>query len=134
MKASASRTKRPTVVLLADDEIEPANVDQAPESFEDVEAFLADHSQAVGGSEEVFSEVAEALAVSCKERRSEINRLNKSRQFSSTDSSRRSFRIEAEELNKRTRRRRCGKIGDRAPVGFRHVEVPSHEVFSPAVR
>ena len=37
MKASASRTKRPTAVLLADDEIEPADV--APESFEDVEAW-----------------------------------------------------------------------------------------------
>ena len=111
-KASNHKVKKPTTVLLADEMPE----EEAPPSetaFDDVEAFLADHHLEMDGAEDPLSETeaAEALAVSWKERRAEINRLNKSRQFGAADNSKRSFRIEVEELKRRTRCRKCGRLG-----------------------
>ena len=108
-KASGPKSKKAVGVL----NIEPDEVDQ--EDFADVEAFLADHDQASSSMDQIEplseSEAAEALAVSWKERRQEISRHQQSRKFGSANQSRRSFRIEVEELKKRTRCRKCGRIG-----------------------
>ena len=85
--------------------------------FKDVELLLAEHEQFTvsdaNDSSEVFweSEVAEVLAVSWKEKRSELNKLQKQRKFTAAKELRRSFRIEVEELKKKTKCHRCGKQG-----------------------
>ena len=85
--------------------------------FKDVELLLAEHEQVTvsdaNDSSEVFweSEVAEVLAVSWKEKRSELNKLQKQRKFTAAKELRRSFRIEVEELKKKTKCHRCGKQG-----------------------
>eukprot|EP00434_Breviolum_minutum_P004560 symbB.v1.2.004023.t1/scaffold227.1/size261201/9 len=56
-------------------------------------------------------EAAEALAVTWKERRQQINQHHRARRFNSSAQSSRSFRIEVEELKKRTRCRKCNKVG-----------------------
>ncbi|CAE7416880.1 GIP, partial [Symbiodinium pilosum] len=101
LKATGVKTKRPTSVLLAEDEDLLTDQLAEGESFADVEAFLADYGQGDGAEDAVSeTDAAEALAVSWKEKRSEINRLQKSRQFHAADASRRNFRIEFEELKK----------------------------------
>ena len=88
-------------------------VDSA-EEFHDVEQFLAEHElgEALDDSE-CFeeTEVAEALAASWKDKRQELNRLQKARRFSQATDVRRSFRVEVEELKKKTKCHRCGQIG-----------------------
>ena len=94
---------------------EPAEMDEI--DFKDVELLLAEHEHAssaeVYESSEIFgeSEVAEVLAVSWKEKRSELNRLQKQRKFTAAKDLRRSFRIEVEELKKKTKCHRCGQQG-----------------------
>ena len=82
--------------------------------FADVQQFLDDHGGVANDeSSEPFVEkdVAEVLAVSWKEKRGELNRLQKSRKFHQAKELKRSFRIEVEELKKKTKCNRCGKIG-----------------------
>jgi hypothetical protein len=81
--------------------------------FEDVEALLAEHGGSEEAGDEIFEEgdVIEILAVSWKERRGEINKLQKSRKFDQAQDVKRSFRIEVEELKKKTKCHKCGKIG-----------------------
>lgn len=98
--------------------------DQGPvmnddETFPDVEAFLADHGVSLSDNADLGevseSEAAEALAVTWKERRKEIQKVNQSRRFGqpsfAASSSSRSFRVDVEELKRRTRCRKCGKVG-----------------------
>ena len=125
-KAPAGRKK--AIGMFQVDEIAEINTSgrQADEDdidFADVEAFLSEHQQVVGSDEPTFSETeaAEALAVSWSERRKEIAKLQQGRQFGSVHKEKRSFRVEVEELKKRTKCRRCGKIGQwqrecKAPV------------------
>ncbi|CAE7208267.1 GIP, partial [Symbiodinium pilosum] len=56
-------------------------------------------------------DAAEALAVTWKERRKELSQLQRSRKFNAADQARKSFRVEIEELKRRTKCRRCGKTG-----------------------
>ena len=97
-------------------EIEESH-DKDEMDFKDVELLLAEHEHASTGeapeSSELFweSEVAEVLAVSWKEKRSELNRLQKQRKFTAAKELRRSFRIEVEELKKKTKCHRCGRQG-----------------------
>ena len=87
--------------------------------FNDVEIFLSEHG--FGPSEDdprdsaevAFDEdeVAEVLASTWKEKRAELNRLQKGRRFQQASEVRRSFRVDVEELKRRTKCRRCGKIG-----------------------
>lgn len=101
--------------------IEDVNEDDAPGDvipevdFQDVELLLSEHQSDVPatGDSEVFleSEVAEVLAVTWKEKRAELSRLQKQRKFVAAKDMKRSFRIEVEELKRKTRCHRCGKMG-----------------------
>ena len=79
--------------------------------FEDVEQFLAQHS--VGQNDDVFDEtdIAEALAVTWKERRQDLNRMQRARKFHDASKMKRQFRIEVQELKKRTRCHKCNQVG-----------------------
>ena len=83
--------------------------------FHDIELFLAEHGQSVPESldPEEFpeSEVAEVLAISWKERRAEINRLQKARKFHQVKQMKRQFRVEIEEIKKKSRCNRCQQLG-----------------------
>ena len=83
--------------------------------FSDVELLLSEHVSGGcdGSSSEAFleSEVAEVLASTWKEKRAELSRLQKTRKFTAAKDVKRSFRIEVEELKKRTKCHRCGRLG-----------------------
>ena len=118
-KANANKARRPVSTYLA--EAEDAPPDDEVDDFQDVEAFLADHGlnvQGEDGETEEFQEeeATEALAISWKERRKEISKLQQRRGFRSqgsqaADQAKRSFRVEIEELKRRTRCRRCHRFG-----------------------
>ena len=78
-----------------------------------MEQFLAEHYHAEPGDQEVYEEdeVAEVLSVSWKEERAELAKLKKGRQFHSMKDSRRSFRVEIDEIKRKTRCHRCNQIG-----------------------
>lgn len=85
--------------------------------FDDVEVFLSEFGLNPGEDEDpnevAFEEgeVAEVLASTWKEKRQELNKLQKGRKFEQASDVRRSFRVQVEELKRRTRCRKCGKIG-----------------------
>ena len=109
---AGTKARRPVATLAAETE-SPGEPDEF-QDFQDVEAFLADNEidlKEESGEPIPEAEAAEALAASWKERRSEISRLKKDRRFDAAQTSRKHFRVEIEELKRRTRCRRCGKIG-----------------------
>ena len=115
-KANGSKSRRPIGALVVN--TEAAETDPSPgedqDQFQDVEAFLADHGEKVEQDAISESEAAEALAVAWKDRRQEIQKHQQARKFGSRQSTHqtsRSFRVEVEELKRRTRCRKCGKIG-----------------------
>ena len=81
--------------------------------FDDVDALLQDHQ--IGLDDQVsghlFAEADVAEVLSWKEKRMELSKLNKARQFNRAKETKRSFRIEVEELKKRTTCHKCGKKG-----------------------
>ena len=98
------------------------------DGFRDVELFLAEHGHHEedpsfsAGDTEGFEEeeAAEILAATWKEKRAELNMVQKGRRFSAPDARKgagaskdfkRSFRVQVEELKQRTRCRKCGKLG-----------------------
>ena len=118
MYKAGTRAKKPIGALAVDEE--PLSQGASDDDrYDDVQSFLADHSQVNAGEDIELSEgeAAEALAVSWKERRTEIAKVNQARRFTKSSSSgvstggRRNFRSEVDELKKRTRCRRCGKLG-----------------------
>ena len=110
-------SKRRTAVALAEevpDELADLP-EQWEEEFSDVEQLLEDHqaSQDWVQDSESFNEaeVAEVLATSWKERRQELNRLQKTRQFQKSHDVKRAFRVEVEEMKRHTTCNRCGRRG-----------------------
>ena len=97
--------------IVDEDDLELAEVDDEGSVFGDVEQFLAEHQQ--GDDSEAFEEadVAEALAVTWRERRQDLNRLQKARKFHDASRMKRQFKIEVQELKKKTRCHRCNQIG-----------------------
>ncbi len=93
--------------VTADDEVESVD------DFHDIEQFLAEHQGNDNEEHEIYEEeeVAEVLAVSWKEKRVELAKLKKSRQFHSMKDTRRSFRVEIDEIKRKTRCHRCNQIG-----------------------
>ena len=93
--------KRRTAVALAEETTEDMTdqLDTWEEEFSDVERLLEDHhsSSEWAGDAEAYNkaEVAEALAASWKERRQELSKLRKTRQFQKPKDVNRAFRAEA---------------------------------------
>eukprot|EP00435_Cladocopium_sp_Y103_P056621 s837_g19.t1 len=81
--------------------------------FSGVTGFLQDHFPGDHENEEDVPEtdVAEVLAATWREKRQELNKLQKARQFGKAKDVRRSFRVEVEELKSRTTCHKCGKRG-----------------------
>ena len=81
---------------------------------QEVEAFLAEHAMlAAEEPGEVFDEdeVAEALAVTWKNKRKELTKLQQSRRFGAAQDLRKSYRVEIQELKKKTRCNKCQQVG-----------------------
>ena len=81
--------------------------------FTDVQDLIEDHELAAPSDVEEFAEqdIAEVLAAFWREKRQELNRLQKSRQFGKVKELKRSFRVEVEEMKAKTTCNRCGKRG-----------------------
>lgn len=73
--------------------------------------FVPDSVELPG--DELFAEadVAEVMAVSWREKRQELNRLQKSRKFAAAKELKRSFKVEIEEMKRKTKCHKCGKVG-----------------------
>lgn len=102
--------KKKSTVALVEEDREERQVEPEPHAevmgFEDIEAFITEHTS---GSleeehdvEETYEEadVAEILATTWKEKRAELTKLQRTRRFTEAKDSRRSFRVEVEELKK----------------------------------
>ena len=89
--------------------------DDDPDLSKEVESFLAEHNVSAGDVEEdeIYDEreVAEALAISWKDRRQELNKLQRTRKFAAASDLKRSYRVEIAELKRRTKCHRCGAVG-----------------------
>eukprot|EP00435_Cladocopium_sp_Y103_P069437 s934_g33.t1 len=100
---------------LVEDEGESVPFDEETDELtEEVEAFLAEHNELpIGDPSEIYeeTEVAEALAISWKDKRKELGRLQKSRRFRAASDLRRSYRVEIEELKKKTKCHKCNQVG-----------------------
>ena len=85
------------------------------DSFEAVELMVADYlGKEVGEQyDESFAEadLAEVLATTWKEKRAEINKLQKASRFDAAKDLRRSLRAEVEEIKRKTTCNRCGRVG-----------------------
>ncbi|CAJ1330071.1 unnamed protein product, partial [Effrenium voratum] len=91
-----------------------ALADDSDPLVEEMEAFLAEFEPASRGEpDEIFdeNEVAEALAVSWKDKRKELNKLQRSRRFGAAQDLKRSYRVEIEELKRKTRCHKCQQVG-----------------------
>ena len=109
-------SRKKAVALVQDETLDiagPHEHDDEVTGFDDVELFIADYVKATTDEEVDFAEdeVAEVLATSWKDKRAEISRLQKARRFDQAKDLRRSFRVEIEEMKKKTRCNRCNKIG-----------------------
>ena len=100
-------------VSLVEEPEEDFDLDEGPAAdFEDIEAFLADHEPGDAEAEAYpENEVAEILAVSWKDKRKEITKLQQQRRFGEAKEARRRFRVEIEELKRKTRCRKCNQVG-----------------------
>ena len=118
-KASSAKSRRPIGALQvdevqADDSMPPVD---SVDDFHDVETFLAEYHEDLepgdDGAPFTEKETAEALLASWKDRRQEINKQHLARKFDSKKSfqTQRSFRVEVEELKRRTKCNRCGRVG-----------------------
>ena len=98
-------------IVVNEDEDPPSDTDPLTD---EIEAFLAEHETAEPqDAEEVYDEqeVAEALAVSWRDKRKEITKLQRSRKFGAVGDLKKSYRVEIEELKKRTRCHKCQQVG-----------------------
>eukprot|EP00435_Cladocopium_sp_Y103_P031858 s655_g8.t1 len=109
-----SKRKTMGVAVVDPDEPPPEDFEQDP-VFQEVESFLAEHELAVPAEEpdEIYEEheVAEALAVTWKEKRKELTKMQKNRRFSASSDLKKAYRVEIEELKKRTRCHKCQQVG-----------------------
>ena len=110
---TASRRK---AVALVEDEtlaVEDHDLDEV-EDFRDVGQLLEDHQLSLEAEPQEtlqISDIAEALATSWRDKRQELNCLQKNRQFGKAQDVCRAYRIEVEELKRNTACHKCGKRG-----------------------
>ena len=99
-------------VYAVDDEEDFDTAESTVEALEDIEAFRAEgdisETEATTFEEE---EVRDVLAVSWKDRRREIAAAKASRNFTRVRELQQSFRKEVDELKKRTKCHKCGRVG-----------------------
>ena len=97
-------------------DVGPQLAEEAPDavSFDEVEAFLAEYGvQEPNQTSDIYEEeeIAEVLAATWRERRSEISKLQKSRRFGQAATVKKQFSREITDLQKKSRCRACGQIG-----------------------
>lgn len=102
--ASVAQNEEGPLETMLPEEDEPLDL------FDDVEQLLAEHQ---APAEDTFDEqdTAEALAITWKERRQDTTRLKNARRFDEAGKVRRQFRIEVEELKRRTRCHKRNQLG-----------------------
>ena len=119
MRAKKNRTV-PVHLLEAEDPMgdDVDSPDSSAPILEEVEQFLAEHEVSLPSKElhAVYDghDVAKALAVTWKEKHKELTKLQRSRKFTQADQLKRSFRVDVEELKKKSRCRLCNQLGHRA--------------------
>ncbi len=109
-----SGNKRASAAHMVDDAVEEFRTTEADDAFLDVELLLAEHGHgvAVDPAEEFLeADVVDVLAVTWKEKRSEINRLQKARKFQQVKELKRQFRVEVEEIKRKSKCHKCHKLG-----------------------
>ena len=109
--------RKSAAVHLVEDEAD-IHIEEPPTSemdFDDIELLLAEHghkpSEPSPSDEFEEVDVAEILAVTWKEKRAEINRLQKARKFQQVKEMKRQFRVEVEEIKKKTKCHKCQRMG-----------------------
>ena len=107
----------PVHLLEMDDQLSESQEsrDNTDPILDEVEQFLAEHDFSLTNpveQDEAYDEhdVAEALAVTWKEKRRELTKLQRSRKFTQADQLKRSFRVDVEELKKKSRCRICNQL------------------------
>ena len=122
-KSTRSRSATVYVAQKEDDEENELNLsanqeEEGPDAFQmpEIESFLAEHGlsdAAQSSSGDVFeeAEVAEVLAATWKEKRTEIARLQKTRKFQQASSMKKQFSRDVSELQRKSRCRKCNQIG-----------------------
>lgn len=108
------KKRSPAAIAAIEEEEMGPEWDDADATIAEMEQFLAEHQvEPSADPEEFFEEqdVAEALAVSWKERRKEMVSLRRARKFSQAGDAKRSFKVEIEEMKRRTKCNRCGQVG-----------------------
>ena len=110
-----SQRKSAAVHLVEDEDIIVDEPVMPENDFDDIELLLAEHghrsSEAATAEEFEEVDVAEILAVTWKEKRAEISRLQKARKFQQVKEMKRQFRVEVEEIKKKTKCHKCQKMG-----------------------
>ena len=112
---TASKRKSIGASIVEDASLDFPDIPESNEEidFEDVEQFLADYDADPQDETEVFEEkdVADVLAVSWREKRKEISKMQKARRFSAATDIKKQYRVEVEEIKKKTKCHRCGRVG-----------------------
>ena len=116
MTISRKRASAAHVVMDEDPEIYGKEMPSEPDlgsGFEDVELLLAEHGLQDDQVAEEWEEqeAAEVLAASWKDKRAELNRLQKSRKFQQANDLRRAFRVEVGEVKSKMKCHRCHQLG-----------------------
>eukprot|EP00435_Cladocopium_sp_Y103_P031818 s2602_g8.t1 len=116
---ASGKTKKATTAYLADppslhgDDDSTALDAHDAVAFDEVEAFLADYGVSHDENQGEFDEAesAEILAATWRDKRNEIARLQKSRNFKQVTKVQQQFKEDLNEVKKRTRCRKCNKLG-----------------------
>eukprot|EP00435_Cladocopium_sp_Y103_P021891 s1135_g5.t1 len=108
--------KRRTGAAIVEGDFPETTADETSDEvqgFEDIELFLTDFVATPHADDEAIEEgdVAEVLATTWKDKRAEIAKLQQQRRFADAKDVKRSFRVEIEEMKKRTKCNRCGRLG-----------------------
>ena len=109
------KRRQGVAAVVEEDSVAPdLSIDEGEvQGFDDVELFLTDFVQDDPDNQEHYEEgeIAEVLATTWREKRAELNKLQRQRKFSEVKDVKRAFRVEIEEMKKKTKCNRCGRVG-----------------------